>query len=299
MATYRIDHLTTYSYAFPAGVSAHLAHLHPRVSERQVVHSWSLDIQPEPNDLNSSEDFFGNATHFFSVQELHQTLSVRACSEVSVEAPVLPAPGSTPSCKETRRYLKTLSPRTTGLVEEFRFPSPFVPLIPEARAYAEPILRDEVPLLEAAINLSHAIYSEFDFDPKATDVSTPIETVLEMKRGVCQDFAHLMLACLRSHGLPALYISGYILTNPPPGSPRLIGADASHAWVSLYIPEHGWVDIDPTNDKLVTDEHITVARGRDYDDVSPIRGAIVGGGKHELDIQVTVTPLKSLAPVQE
>jgi len=251
---------------------------------------FSLDIDPNPNDLSLARDYYNNQTHYFSIQVLHETLSVRATSSVEVSPQYVPDIQSTPTCKQTRDYLQTLSPHTTGLVEEFKYPSPLVPMLDSAKELASDCLTDDTPVLAGATKLAHKIYSEFEFNPHATEWSTPVAEVFQSRSGVCQDFAHIMLCCLRAYELPAMYVSGYLLTHPPKGKPRLIGADASHAWVSLYVPEAGWVDIDPTNNLIVADEHITVARGRDYSDVSPLRGEIIGGGAHEIDIQVTVMP---------
>ena len=173
----------------------------------------------------------------------------------------------------------------------YRFASPYVGLDAAFEVFAADCFPPERPLLEAVQALMQKIHGEFTFDASATLVATPLLTVLEQRRGVCQDFAHLMLACLRSRGLAARYVSGYLLTQPPPGQARLVGADASHAWVSVYCPSNGWVDFDPTNNLLPALEHITLAWGRDFADVSPLRGVILGGGHHDPDVQVTVTPL--------
>lgn len=218
-------------------------------------------------------------------------LKVHVKSDVSVEPFVAPEPWATPTCEDTRRYMRSLKPGTTWMVEQFSYPSTYVPIVDGAHRLARDLLLDNQPILSAAIKLCQRIYEDFEFDPNATDISTPLHEILKIKRGVCQDFAHLMLACLRAFGLPALYVSGYLLTSPPPGKPRLIGADASHAWVSVYVPEFGWIDIDPTNNKIPTDEHITIAYGRDYSDVSLIRGEFTGSKKHNLDVEVTVTPV--------
>jgi transglutaminase-like putative cysteine protease len=176
---------------------------------------------------------------------------------------------------------------------EFLFPSPMVPHTPALREYASASFAPDTPIVEAAIALMTRIHEEFEFDPDATHVTTSVETVLEIRRGVCQDFAHLMIGCLRALGLPARYVSGYLLTEPPEGQERLIGADASHAWVALYIPEYGWLALDPTNDMVPGDKHIMLAWGRDFGDVSPLRGVILGGGEHKVDVGVTVTPLEA------
>lgn len=175
-------------------------------------------------------------------------------------------------------------------------PTALTPAVDSVFAFADEFLGADRPYLGAAMELSSAIFRTFEFDPGATDVSTPVDDTLRMKKGVCQDFAHLMLACLRAHGLPARYVSGYILTQPPPGKPKLQGADASHAWTSVFVPGTGWVDLDPTNNLVCGDEHITVAVGRDYADVSPLRGAVVGGGEQEITIEVTMEPAGADSP---
>ncbi len=165
--------------------------------------------------------------------------------------------------------------------------------------FVEPFFRDGDDFLQAASDLATYIHTTFTFDPSATDVSTPVDEVLQLKRGVCQDFAHLMLACIRAKQLPGRYVSGYIVTHPPQGQPRMVGADASHAWVSIFIPGHGWVDIDPTNCQFCAEEHITLARGRDYSDVTLLGGSVIGGGAHTVHIEVTVTPLNRISVARQ
>ena len=227
---------------------------------------------------------------------------VRAESSIEVR-PHLPSGGvagslaaalaSSPPWEEVRDSLAYGA--TPVLIEPncFLFESPYVRVKHEFSAYAGPCFTPQRPLLEAVQALMSLIYTEFEFDPEATTVATPVLQILEEKRGVCQDFAHLMLSCLRSLGLAARYVSGYLLTQPPPGKPRLVGADASHAWISVYCPSLVggiWVDFDPTNNLLPDTQHITLAWGRDFGDVSPLRGVILGGDEHELDVAVTVTP---------
>ena len=173
--------------------------------------------------------------------------------------------------------------------------SPFVAVRPAFREYAEPSFLPGRPLLEAVADLNERIYREFKYDPHFTTVATPLDEVLSERRGVCQDFAHLAIACLRSLGLAARYVSGYILTVPPPGRPRLVGADASHAWLSVFVPGLGWADFDPTNDLLPDLQHVTLAWGRDFSDISPLRGVILGGGEQKIDVRVTVEPIDAPA----
>ncbi len=291
MVSYQIDHSTTYSYEFPVAVSHHSAHLKPLSTSRQQCRHFKLEIRPTTADLSERVDFFGNTMHLFSIQQNHPELVVDAHSEVSVVAPEIPIIEMTPTCDDVRSMLQ--EPRIEQYLSalQFSYASPFVPVSEELAAYAEPFLAPDKPYLQGALELASHIYNTCTFDPKATDVSTPVSAVLELKRGVCQDFAHLMLASLRSHKLPAAYVSGYILTHPPEGQERLVGADASHAWVSIFIPSYGWVEIDPTNNKICTDEHVTVAQGRDFNDVSMVRGAVTGGGEHTLNIEVTMSPI--------
>lgn len=291
MARYHIHHITRYNYSFPVAASHHSAHLEPCNCARQKSHSFDLKIQPEPTDLSTRVDFFGNTMHLFSIPQQHTELVLEVHSDVAIEPVEAPMPDLSPSCAEVKTFIESNTRRETNLAEQFIYTSPLIPRDPEIAAFAADFFQRDKGFLAAALDLNHYIFKNFKFDPDATDVSTPVAKVFEERRGVCQDFAHFMIAAIRSCGLPACYVSGYILTNPPPGQPRLIGADASHAWVSIFVPGIGWVDLDPTNDKWVNDEHITIARGRDYSDVSLVRGAVFGGGEQTLDIEVTVTPI--------
>jgi len=266
---------------------------------RQQCRDFSLTISPEPDDLIERVDFFGNRVHQFSVQESHDELVVDSNSVVTVEPREALLPELSPSCGEVREGVKSRTGEDSLEALQFCFASPQVPLSDAIDEFAAPFFADDKPFLQAALDLSRHLHETFKFDAKATDVTTPVEAFLELRRGVCQDFAHLMLACLRSQELPGAYVSGYILTQPPPGKPRLIGADASHAWVSVYLPGQGWVQIDPTNDLVCNDQHVVVAWGRDYTDVSLLRGAVTGGGDHEIGIEVTMIPEGEVAVARE
>jgi transglutaminase-like putative cysteine protease len=288
----KVIHETHYRYQSPVALSQQLLHLKPRALAWQTLESFHLDIAPQATDFAERQDYFGNPVASFAIASPHAQLQVRSESVVRVEAraPAL-ASRSSMAWDELSDRLRGLPDPSLLDAAQFLFESPHVEYLPELAAYASPTFRPERDLLECARELAQRIHADFKFDPSATSVSTPLREVLDKRRGVCQDFAHLMIGCLRTLGLAARYVSGYILTRPPPGRPRLIGADASHAWVSVYCPPLGWVDVDPTNDCLVNDEHVTLAWGRDFSDVPPLRGVIVGGDEQELDVAVTVLPL--------
>jgi transglutaminase-like putative cysteine protease len=293
-ARYQVNHDTHYHYDSPVSLAKQLAHLWPRDCAWQRCEQRSLSISPEPTTRLDELDVFGNPLTRLAFERPHDELHV--CAQLSVE--VLPrAPldfSRSPAWEQTRAALcysgRAMAP---ALLEacRYRFESPYVRLKKSFVEFSANCFAPGRPLLVGVQALMEKIFAEFIFDAEATQVATPLVQVLESRRGVCQDFAHLMLACLRSHGLPARYVSGYLLTQPPPGQPRLIGADASHAWVSVFCPELGWVDFDPTNNVQPGLEHITLAWGRDFSDVSPLRGVILGGGSHDPDVQVTVLPL--------
>ena len=289
--TYRILHRTAYRYKYPVSVGSQVACLTPRSLPHHVLGAHSLHIDPTPATRSERIDFFGNRLSFFTIQEPHRELVVEARSEVTVEPRPAP-PTDGPAWEEC---LRTLPADTTaeGLAAyQFCFESPRIRLLPEYAAYARKSFTSGRPMAEALLDLTSRIHREFRFDSKVTNVRTTTEEVFKKKRGVCQDFAHLQIACLRSLGIPARYVSGYLRTYPPPGRPRLIGADASHAWVSAYCPGTGWLDLDPTNDVVPSDGHVTLAWGRDYGDVSPLRGLILGGGAHTLKVGVDMEPVE-------
>jgi transglutaminase-like putative cysteine protease len=287
-----IVHETHYRYAAPVVLSQQLLHLTPRVLPWQSCEAHHVSVQPPAGEMSERADYYGNRAVHVVVAVPHEALVVRAESEVTLTPRArgaLAAPKT--SWEPVRARLCALDKPPLLEPTEFLFESAHVERSRELADYAVKSFTARRAILEAASDLARRIHRDFKFDRTATSVSTPLRQVLKDKRGVCQDFAHLMIGCLRSIGLAARYVSGYILTSPPPGRPRLVGADASHAWISLYCGEHaGWVDIDPTNNCIVDDAHVTLAWGRDFADVTPMRGVILGGGTQQLAVRVTVTP---------
>lgn len=298
-ASYVVVHETRYAYEHPVGLSRQIVHLTPRSMPHQTCSKHVLDITPRAEILARTPDTFGNPTTSFVIEADHAELVVRAESWVEVRARDIPEDGASPPWETVRdrlAYRAGRKPRPEDLeATRYLYESTRVRNKRELAAWASTCFREGVPILAGMRALMEKIHDDFTFDPKATTVSTPVMDVFEQRRGVCQDFAHLMLSCLRSLGLPARYVSGYILTKPPPGKKRLVGADASHAWVSVYCPDVGWVDADPTNRMIPSLEHVTLGWGRDYDDVIPLRGVLLGGGEHELAIEVTVCPAAEAA----
>jgi transglutaminase-like putative cysteine protease len=291
--SFEIVHTTEYDYSESVSVSHHVARLSPRALAQQDCVQHELQIDPAPAVRVPHVDYFGNTMTFFAMQGAHSRLTVRARSTVAVRATAHPKPPDTPPWD--------LAPGQPALpldAIEFVFESTLRrssvagPAGADLAAYARRSFPPGRPLIEAVVELTGRIHEDFTYDPKATTVATPLADVFRSRRGVCQDFAHLEIACLRSLGLSARYISGYLATVPPPGAPRLVGADASHAWLAVYCPGVGWIDVDPTNNVLPSDQHVTLAWGRDYGDVSPIRGVILGGGGHSLRVSVEVTRVK-------
>lgn len=294
-AHYQIFHDTCYHYDSPVSLAQQLAHLWPRECAWQRCTEQQLLISPEPTTRRDELDVFGNPLTRLAFERPHDELQVNARLTVEVLARPLADFSLSPAWEQTRKALTYSSqPLSAELLEacRYRFQSPYVHLKRSFVEFSESCFPPGKPLLLGVQALMQKIFSEFTFDAEATQVATPLVEVLERRRGVCQDFAHLMLACVRSRGLAARYISGYLLTQPPPGQPRLIGADASHAWVSVFCPVSGWVDFDPTNNVQPALEHITLAWGRDFSDVSPLRGVILGGGSHDPEVRVTVMPLE-------
>ena len=283
---YEITHTTKYDYSESVVVAHHVARLKPRDLPKQECLQHELAIAPAPAVTSTYEDYFGNLVTVVAVQGAHTNLVIRARSTVAVSRPELPLPCDTPPWE-------TAADRESMPFEavEFVFDSTTSRAQFIVESYARASFPPGRPLLDAVLELTGRIHDEFTFDPKATTIATPLTEVFASRRGVCQDFARLEIACLRSLGIPARYISGYMETVPPPGRPRLVGADASHAWLTVYCPGIGWIPVDPTNNLVPSDTHITVAWGRDYNDVSPIHGVILGGGAHALRVQVDVVRL--------
>lgn len=288
---YKITHTTTYNYTETVPISHNEVRLTPRDGRGQTCLSHRLAIKPKPETLVRRADYFGNPSHHFSILEAHKRLCVHAVSRVEVRPSPLPAPDLTPSWEQIRDVVRRADNPLTLEALQFTFESPSVTLPAGLRGYGEESFPAGRPILAGVMDLTSRIHRDFKFDPRATTVSTPVDEVLELRRGVCQDFAHLEIAALRLLGIPARYVSGYLRTSPPPGRPRLVGADASHAWLSVYCGAAGWIDVDPTNDCYVSTDHITVAWGRDYNDVCPIKGVFIGGGTHRMTVSVDVLPL--------
>ncbi|MBX8500919.1 transglutaminase family protein [Pseudomonas lijiangensis] len=293
-AHYQILHDTHYKYDSPVSLAQQLAHLWPRSSPWQRCSEQHLEILPTPTTRRDELDVFGNPLTRLAFERPHDELQVNARLRVEVlKRPELDF-NLSPDWEVTRSALTYSAQRMSADLLEacrYRFESPYVHLKRSFAEFSQDCFPPGRPLLLCVQALMEKIFEEFTFDGEATQVATPLVEVLERRRGVCQDFAHLMLACLRSRGLAARYVSGYLLTQPPPGQPRLIGADASHAWVSVFCPASGWVDFDPTNNIQPALEHISLAWGRDFSDVSPLRGVILGGGNHDPEVRVTVMPI--------
>ena len=289
---WRVTHRTEYAYRQPVSVCHNFLHLRPRPCPRQRCTSTSLAVEPVPAVLHDRLDPFGNPTTFAIVQQVHRALVVEAVSEVEVE-PADPVDPSSGLGWEAVRDLVRAGRDPAALERSFlSFDSPLARGSDGLREYAAPSFPPGRPLLEAALDLSSRIHRELAYQPGATTVATTPEETLALGRGVCQDFAHLAIGCLRAMGLSARYVSGYLATGRFAGSEAepLVGADASHAWLGVWTPEAGWVDLDPTNDRVASDRHVTLAWGRDYGDVSPIRGVILGGGEHSSRVSVDVAP---------
>ena len=289
---YQVIHETVYSYGSPVVLSQQLLHLTPRPLPFQAREAHRIAIDPVPGEIAEREDYFGNPVTQIVLAAPHSSLAVRAESRVTVEPRAreaeLRARGA--PWEPLRDRLRAAGSEALLEPVQYLFESPHADCFRDLALYANPSFSAGRNLPEALLDLTRRIHADFKFDPKATSVSTPLREVLARRRGVCQDFAHFMIGCLRTLGLAARYVSGYVLTTPPPGKPRLVGADASHAWVSAWTGA-GWLDLDPTNNCLVDVEHVTLAWGRDFSDVTPMRGVILGGGEQELEVRVTVTPL--------
>ena len=285
-----VSHTTTYRYSTPVETALHLATVRPldRPWQRVVTHHVSID--PAPSYESARIDAFGNEVRYFSFDAPHESLLVTSETTV-VLTPRWGAldASATPTWEDVAAQLRFRAGGPYRPESEFVFASPNIELAPELRAYALPSFAPGVPIIAGAIDLMHRIHAGFTYEPQATAFDTPALRAFRLRQGVCQDFAQVMIGCLRSLGLAARYVSGYLRTLPPAGAPRLIGADASHAWVSVFCPDTGWVDLDPTNDVLADLDHVTLAVGRDYSDVSLLRGIILGGGAHTVDVAVHVT----------
>lgn len=298
MVQLRITHETCYDYAQAVDIAQHTGHLHPLETASQQLVSHALWIDPQPAQCMELHDAFGNTQIFFSLQNAHQHLKVTAQSVVVTRART--PPPSSITWEQVQQRFRYQSTTPFDAASEFVFPSPYVPRHADFFNYARPSFTDHAGLYDAVHDLMQRIHSEFRYESYSTEVNTPALDALAQRKGVCQDFAHIMLACLRAWGLSARYVSGYLLTQVAPGQTRLVGSDASHAWVSVYLPDWPegarWCDFDPTNNRdgwgSPAEDYVTLAIGRDYADVSPLRGVIHGGGRHTLTVGVTVEPIE-------
>jgi transglutaminase-like putative cysteine protease len=287
---YEVSHHTRYRYSEPTSISHHVLHLAPRPCERQRCHRSVLEVMPEPASSLDEFDYFGNPVTHLTIQEPHTQLSFHCRSLVEVTGAEPPRPNATMPWEQAVQQLAADRSAHGLAVLEFTFSSPYARASSDLTGYAAPSFAAGRPLFDAARDLTTRIHRDFGYEPGATSISTPVDQVFALRRGVCQDFTHLQIAAMRALGLAARYVSGYLVTRPRKGAEKLRGADASHAWLSVWLPDHGWLDLDPTNDVAPTDEHVTVAWGRDYGDVSPIVGVILGGGEHRIDVAVDVEP---------
>jgi transglutaminase-like putative cysteine protease len=285
---YHVLHGTSYRYSQPVSLCHNQVYLTPRTTFQQRCLKSDVDISPIPSCLSGWTDFFGNKVHFFSVEAPYEELNIVARSEVEVYSVPAITPAQTPSWEQVRRQVHSPEDEAALAAAQFCAGSTFIQISAEARDYGVQSFPPGRPILEALLDLTGRIYRDFKYDRNATAVFTRPADVFRSRRGVCQDFTHLQMSCLRSLGLAARYVSGYLVTEPPPGKPRLVGADASHAWLSVYCGTAAWVDLDPTNNLIPCMRHITLAWGRDYADVAPIQGVLIGGGHGTLSVAVDV-----------
>lgn len=298
----QITHTTRYHYQPVVETAQHMAYVRPKSHAGQTLLAHALQVSPTPAQLRSTRDVYGNDRCFFSLQAPHSVLEVQAISIITTRPSGLPA--SDLAWEQQRDRMRYQAHAKYEPASEFVFASPFVPRLPEFAAYARPSFVPGASVLDVAVNLMERIYTDFTYESLSTQINTPALQALEQRKGVCQDFAHIMLACLRTMGLAARYVSGYLLTQPAPGTVKLVGSDASHAWVSVYVadlPEGvRWVDLDPTNNRWGWHapgvDYVTLATGRDFGDVSPLRGVIHGGASHTLHVGVTVEEILTTAP---
>jgi len=284
---YSISHKTTYSYFEPVSLCHNIIRLKPRNTGKQLCRETVIRITPEPDSIDEYEDFFGNRVLYFSIDREHRQLEVQVVSSIEKEedANFMQVPSFT--VKEVLELLEQKGPLYNE-ARQFILDTPMTRWNDDIHEYALCSFKPERTLKDAAADLMKRIHTDFEFRPGFTTIATPLSTVMQQRKGVCQDFAHLAIACVRSIGLPARYVSGYIETISPAGQEKLVGTDASHAWFSVFIPSFGWLDLDPTNNLLPSTQHITIGWGRDYSDIAPLRGIIVSSGLHELSVAVDV-----------
>lgn len=293
---YHVRHRTTYRYLQDVSHSWHLAHLRPRATPLQAVHDSSITLSLEPATRVAREDYFQNPCEWFSIDQPHTHLEVLAESRVTVQAAPQRVSRDSLSWEDVRLKLESPQDEEERDAVQYLFDSPMTNYHSDIADYGAVSFPPSRPVLAGAMELMHRIHQDFRYDTTVTDVTTPVDRVFEIRAGVCQDLAHVGIAALRAMGLAARYVSGYLLTQPPPGKSRLLGADASHAWFSVWAPPFGWVDLDPTNNIPVGESHVTAAWGRDYGDVAPVAGIILGGHDHVVDVGVDVIPVEQAMP---
>ncbi|MCB1326786.1 MAG: transglutaminase family protein [Leptospiraceae bacterium] len=287
MTTYTVSHRTQYAYSEPVQLCHNELRLRPPEFDHQSTIATAIDVKPHPALISERGDVFGNSVTYFSIQEAHRKLDITATCTVEVSGRSYPEPHATPPWEEARYEIGRPRPGSPVENNAYVLDSPYINRSEALADFARPSFSPGRPLLEATLDLMNRIFTGFRYTPGATTLSTPLPKILRQRKGVCQDFAHIAIGALRSLGLPARYVSGYIETTPAEGA--LVGADASHAWASVYVPQFGWIDFDPTNNHMPLDQHIVLAVGRDYSDVTPIKGVSMGGGKQTLRVAVKVS----------
>jgi transglutaminase-like putative cysteine protease len=287
---YSVRHRTAYRYIQDVANSCHVAHLVPRDTPQQRVRDAGLAITPEPALQSRRLDYFGNVQHLFAVEHPYKAFEVVSESRVVVSEPAMLEDADDVPWENVREVLERADAAAARDAVQFLFDSPLTRMRSDPADYARESFTPSRGILSAAADLTSRVHRDFRYDTTVTDACTPVEKVFQIRAGVCQDLAHVALAALRSVGLAARYVSGYLLTSPPPGQPRLVGTDASHAWFAVWVPSCGWVDFDPTNNMRAGQSHITVAWGRDYSDVVPLGGVVTGGGEHVIEVGVDVLP---------
>lgn len=288
---YLVRHRTVYHYAQDVSYSCHLSHLIPRTTPLQQVTSAAVALDPVPGRRIRRQDYFGNASEWFAIEHPHRILKLMAESRVTVSSAADDTSVEIPAWEAVRASLEHAQEPAAREAAQYVFDSPLTAFTGKVADYAEESFPEGQNLLAGVTDLMTRIHADFRYDTSVTDATTPVDRVFEIRAGVCQDLAHVGIACLRSLGLAARYVSGYLLTRPPPGQSRMLGADASHAWFSAFIPPLGWVDFDPTNNIRPGEGHVTLAWGRDYGDVAPLNGVVTGGGDHVVEVGVDVEPV--------
>lgn len=285
---YKLRHQTIYTYLNAVDNYQSILCLQPQNSPTQICQNFQLEIEPKPSKTHPRKDYFGNTKHYFSLHEPHKILKVVASSDIEVLPKILP-PISNITCQQAQSEFKNNRELKIELLQ-YQLESQFIEWNDDIITFAKDCFLPDMLLFESVVQLSNKIFTQFEFKSGFTSMNTPLKTVLKERKGVCQDFSHLAIACIRSMGFAARYVSGYIETLPPKGKPKLQGSDASHAWISVYIPEMGWCEFDPTNNIIPQEKHIVTAYGRDYADVAPMKGIIFSSGEHKVSVEVDVIP---------